>query len=181
MTFPVFLAGDVLRAQDMNAVGLWLVKSQVVGTGVSSVTVTGAFSADYQNYRIVYTGGAGSTTSSPLNLKLGSATTNYFNSAVYTIFATAALGTVNNNNALPYFHYAGTADSNIGTFLTVDIYNPFDSTKNTGYGGPFVVTDVGGGTTGGIHKSNTSFSEFTLTPGAGTITGGTIRVYGYRN
>jgi len=181
MPVPDFSPGEVLTAAAMDSIGLWLVKTQTVGTGVSSVTVTGAFSADYQNYRVFYTGGVGSTSPTMLNLKLGSATTNYFNSAVYTVFSSATLGNVNNNNTLPYFYYAGTADSSIGTFLTVDIYNPFDSTRNTAYSGPFIVSDVGGGTTGGIHKSNTSFSEFTITPGSGTLTGGTIRVYVYRN
>ena len=46
MSFPVFASGDVLNASDMNGVGLWLVKTQTIGTGVSSVVVTGAFSAD---------------------------------------------------------------------------------------------------------------------------------------
>jgi len=41
MTFPVFASGDVLNASDMNGVGLWLVKTQAVGSGVASVTVTG--------------------------------------------------------------------------------------------------------------------------------------------
>ena len=62
MTYPSFSAGEVFRAQDANAVGLWLVKSQTIGTGVSSVTVTDAFSADYDSYKIVISGGVGSAT-----------------------------------------------------------------------------------------------------------------------
>jgi hypothetical protein len=177
MTFPVFASGDVLNASDMNGVGLWLVKSQVVGSGVASVTVTGAFSADYDNYRIIYTDGTASTTGS-LNLQLGSTATNYFNSTVFTVFATATTGTTANNGASGSFVYAGACDATNGTHLTIDVFSPFLA-KSTGYGGSFIVTDVAGHT-GGLQKSNTSFTSFTITPGAGTITGGTIRVYGYR-
>jgi hypothetical protein len=51
MTFPVFSAGEVLRAQDMNAVGMWKVAS-----GTLSGTATnfaGCFTSDYRDYRIV--------------------------------------------------------------------------------------------------------------------------------
>jgi hypothetical protein len=177
MSFPVFASGDVLNASDMNAVGLWLVKTQTVGSGVSSVTVTGAFSADYDNYRIIYTNGTSSNTAS-LNLRLGAATTNYANSTVYTIFASGVIGSTFNNGGSS-FVYAGATDATNGTFLTVDVFSPF-LTRNTGYGGSFIVTDVAGHS-GGIHKTATSYADFTIIPGAGTLTGGTIRVYGYRN
>lgn len=179
MSYPVFASGDVLNASDMNAVGLWLVKSQAVGSGVSSVEVTGAFSADYQNYKIVYTGGSASSTGA-LNFKLGSSTTTYYSAAVYAIYASATVGNVVNNNTLAYWYYAGSVNDLVGVNLNIDVHNPFDSTRYTTFGGPFMVTDVAG-STGGVHKTNASYTSFTLIPGAGTITGGTIRVYGYRN
>lgn len=183
MAVKTFAVGELVTASDANTylanAGLVYVKSQTVGTGVSSVTVSSAFSAEYQNYRIIYTGGTSSAAAQALNLKLGAATTNYFSGSVYAIFATGTVGNVVNNGTLGYFLYAGTCDSTMGNFLTLDIFNPFDSTKYTGVGGSFIVTDVAGHT-GGIHKSNTSFTEFTLTPGSGTLTGGTIIVYGYR-
>jgi hypothetical protein len=40
-TPPDFSSGAVLTAAQMNSVGLWLVKTQTVGTTVSSVAVTG--------------------------------------------------------------------------------------------------------------------------------------------
>jgi hypothetical protein len=40
-TPPDFSSGAVLTAAQMNSVGLWLVKTQTVGTAVSSVAVTG--------------------------------------------------------------------------------------------------------------------------------------------
>jgi hypothetical protein len=176
-TPPDFSSGAVLTAAQMNSVGLWLVKSQTVGTGVASVSVTGAFSADYDNYRIIYTNGAASVNTS-INLSLGATTTNYFNSTTYSLYATGAFGATANNGVSPAFVYAGSMDATQGVFLTVDLFSPFLS-RPTGYGGSFIVTDVAGHT-GGIQKSNTSFTGFTVTANAGTITGGTIRVYGYR-
>ena len=63
-TPPTFSSGAVLTAAQMNSVGMWLVKTQTVGTAVSSVTVTGAFSADYDNYLILMSGGTGSDSAS---------------------------------------------------------------------------------------------------------------------
>ena len=57
MGFP-YSPGDVLTAADLNeSSGLVLVKTQTVGSGVSSVTVTGAFSATFDNYLITDNGG----------------------------------------------------------------------------------------------------------------------------
>lgn len=178
MPVPDFSPGEVLTAAAMDSISGWLVKTQTVGTGVASVTVTGAFSADYDNYRIIYTNGA-SSLGGALNLSLGATTTNYFNATTYTVFATGAFGSTSNNAVTGAFVYAGAMDATNGTFLTVDLFSPFLS-RPTGYGGSFIVTDVAGHT-GGIQKSNTSFTAFTITPSAGTLTGGTIRVYGYRN
>ncbi len=87
MSYPVFATGDVLNASDMNAVGLWLVKSQTIGTGVSSVTVTGAFSANYDRYKITVSGGVAST---PLDIRLtlGSTATGYYGFLFYRAYNT---------------------------------------------------------------------------------------------
>jgi hypothetical protein len=39
---------------------LTLIKTQTIGTAVSSVTVTGAFSTTYDNYKIIVSGGVAS-------------------------------------------------------------------------------------------------------------------------
>ena len=51
-TPPDFTAYTSLAAASLNKVGLWLVKTQAVGSGVSSVTVSSCFSADYDNYLV---------------------------------------------------------------------------------------------------------------------------------
>jgi hypothetical protein len=178
MTYPVFTNGTVLPASDLNAIGLWLVKSQAVGSGVSSVTVTGAFSADYDNYRIIYSGGT-SSGSGALLLSLGASTTTYYNAAVYAAYSAGTVGSVSNNNALGYWNYVGAMDSTEGANMDIDLLNPFNSAKYTTFGGSLLVSNVAG-STGGVHKTNASYTSFILGVSTGTLTGGTISVYGYR-
>ena len=60
MAFP-YSSGDVLTAADLNASsGLVFIKSQTIGSGVSSVTVTNVFSSTFENYKVVTTGIAAS-------------------------------------------------------------------------------------------------------------------------
>jgi hypothetical protein len=177
-TQPDFTTGAVLTAAQMNAVGLWLVKTQTVGSAVPDVTVTDAFSADYDNYKILYTGGTASGAVGPLNMKLGSSTTGYYSVATYGLY-TGTTGIVSNNNVLGYWYYAGAANNVVGNILNIDVMEPFNSAKYTHFNGFFNVVDVAG-TTGGYHAVNASYTSFTLTPGSGTISGGVISVYGYR-
>ena len=175
MTYPVFASGDVLNAADMNGVGLWLVKSQTVGTGVSSVTVTGAFSADYDNYKIIYSGGVGSITHN-MRLQLGSATTSYYGFVSYGTFAGTTVAGINDNNAAQ-FRYVGGGDAS-GTTLSVEVKQPFASTAT------YLNADLNTGTSFGYYSGRyfptTSFTSFVMSPDGGTLTGGTIYVYGYR-
>ena len=173
MTYPNFNVGETLRAADMNAVGLWLVKSQTVGTTVSSVTVTGAFSSDYDNYLITYTNGTGSALGD-MRLGLGSTVTNYKNQLIYGQYASTALAF---GGTLTSFSYVGGTDTNEANCEIV-LEAPF-LTKQTKcfarYANSAAVVNFGG-----ILTDTTSYTAFTLVPGAGTITGGQINVYGFR-
>jgi hypothetical protein len=53
MTFPSFTSGEVLRAADMNAVGLWKVASGSLSG--STVNFQGCFSGNYNAYEIYIT------------------------------------------------------------------------------------------------------------------------------
>ena len=177
MPVPVFTTGEVLTAANMNQVGLWLVKSQTIGSGVSSVTVTNCFSSDYDNYKImIYTnsqGGGGS-----LLLQLNNATTNtYYTVGNYWGWAVAA--PINYASAVVnYFVCSANGSTGQTTGLEIELFNPFlaqptymASTASTG-GGSSMFNGVGGAL-----SSNTGF---TLSHPV-SISGGTIRVYGYRN
>jgi hypothetical protein len=169
-TPPDFSVGQVLTAANMNAVGLWLVKSQTIGAGVASVTVTDAFSADYDNYHIVISGGVGSTDANCL-FRLGASVTGYYGVLSYATYATGSYQSATSNNS-SLWDYVGYSSSNFaGT--SFDLLSPF-LTRYTQ-----IIT--ASGNFQGIHQVATSYTSFTWAPTAGTLTGGTIRVYGYRN
>jgi hypothetical protein len=177
MTFPVFASGDVLNASDMNAVGLWLVKTQTIGSAVSSVQVTSAFSADYDAYKIVVSGGTASA-NSDMRLTLGASTASYYYGGFIHTFGGTTINIAGNNVAF----WLGGVNSAQSLSLNVDLINPF-AAKETAYWAPLAYTHTGGagGIVGGYHASAVSYTSFTITPSTGTLTGGTIRVYGYRN
>ena len=176
MTFPVFASGDVLNASDMNAVGLWLVKSQTIGTTVSSVQVTGAFSSDYDNYLITVNGGVASTGVN-LRLTLGATAAGYYYGGQNISWAGSS-SAVNGSNVafwLAGYGTTGTLELNatIGSPNLAKI-----STIRTLYVNPD--TGSSGGILAGMLNDTTQYTAFTITTNTGTMTGGTIRVYGYR-
>ena len=178
MTFPNFTTGEVLNASDMNAVGLWLVKTQTIGTGVSSVTVTGAFSADYDNYEIVFSGGSKSSNGT-MNLQFGATNTGYYNSWYGRDYVNNPVQNAASNASTTSVGVEGT---NNGMDATWFVASPF-LTGRTTYRGVTNSIQVGGYSYnfGGFVDNATSYTAFTLFVQAGTMTGGTIRIYGYRN
>lgn len=156
--------------------GLALVKTQTIGTGVSSVTVTGAFSSTYDNYKILITGGAWSGTASAVYLRLGSANTNYKYALTYVAYTGGGVATVPSATATVW-DYAGSSTSDSINF-NIDIKQPF-LTKYTYYSGAYSETGLTGNTSG-LHQTAASYTDFTIGTATGSLTGGTIAVYGYR-
>jgi hypothetical protein len=179
MPFP-FVNGDVLSAADLNAyAGLVLVKTQTIGTAVSSVTVSDAFSATFDNYFITLSGGAGSTASG-LNLTLGATTTGYYRGGIFMNFGSTSMGGVADTNVSSYFA-AGVAETT-NLSMKLHVFTPNAAART------LFVSEAMRASAGGLHTwyrgyldDTTSYTAFTLTPSGGTITGGTIRVYGYNN
>jgi len=177
MPVPDFSPGEVLTAAAMDSIGLWLVKTQAVGTGVASVTVTDAFSADYANYRIVVTGGAGSAIAS-MRLTLGATATGYYYGGKARTYAGADLNIEGPNVA---FWYAAETEPN-GMSGSIELQNPqlvartlFNTTITSPRAAGYWLA------AGGYLDNNTQYTALTFTFSGGTQTGGTIRVYGYRN
>ena len=171
---------EVLTSADTNTYlansGLVYVKSQTVGTAVSSVNVTSAFSTDYDNYLVSYTGGVGSTATS-IRLKLGTTTTGYYSQLIYASYATTTpLANVPDNNGA-IFTFSGQSSTSFAR-IRVEIQNPFLSVR-TQINGSYVDTTLSGHFAGFLDNA-TSYTDFTISPGSGTLTGGTITVYGYR-
>jgi hypothetical protein len=174
-TPPSFTAGSVLTAAQMNSVGLWLVKSQTIGSGVSSVSVTGAFSADYDAYRIVVNGVDCTSPDTVVLMTLGSTTSGYYGNLGYYKIGTG-------NGDLPISNgahwYVGITDGETNTCFSYDLFSPNQATRTAYYGGGWGYLSTF--TTAGMLANTTQYTAFTLTAAAGTMTGGTISVYGYR-
>jgi hypothetical protein len=149
-----------------------------IGTGNTSVTISNAFSSTYDNYKIVISGGGGSVSSISVRLKLGSSATGYYGVMAYSLYSSgSALFAVDNNST----QFSFVANSGTNQFASsFDLLNPFlakwTTIQNAGW-----VANNASGTYNGIHQVATSYSSFDILPESGTITGGTIRVYGYRN
>lgn len=183
MAIKTFTSGEVLTASDTNTFlansGLVYIKSQTVGNAVSSVQVTGAFSADYDNYKIVYNNGSSSNTT-VIGLTFGSNTTaNYYFSFIYATFGVnSALADTGNNTGR--FTYAGQLHSTGASGANIEVMQPFLS-KFTYISNPcYAGNGTYSGTQMGTLADTTSYTSFTLTANTGTMTGGTITVYGYR-
>jgi hypothetical protein len=152
--------------------GMRLVKKQTVGSAVSSVTVSNAFSATYENYRIIYSGGVGTGTGE-FNFSLGGITTLYYSQLVYGAGSSPLAAA---QSGVSSFFWAGSTLAGSAADCTIDITSPFASKIKT-YKATLFYAALGNSV--GYVNSTASATDFTLTPTAGTLTGGTIYVYGY--
>jgi len=157
---------------------LTLISATTIGSAVSSVTVSSAFSATYDSYKIVINGGVASA-GCGLRLTLGSASTGYYETLIYSPWAgTVYTAPTSNGSSFPECGRGST--QNLG--FNVDLQNPYLS-KNTSYQSAIADYSTSGSVrfSAGFLNDTTSYTAFTITPSTGTLTGGTIRVYGYSN
>jgi hypothetical protein len=161
-----------------NAPGLELVKTQTIGTAVSSVEVTSAFSSAYDNYKVVVSGGS-SSADTYLKMTLGSTSSGYYWASTYVGYASG--GPTRDALANGAFWIPGATTSN-GISVTAELFNP-NVASATWYTSTVVELRTVGVTyfANGYLANTTQYTSFTLAPNTGTLTGGTIRVYGYRN
>jgi hypothetical protein len=172
---PDFSVGQVLTSAQMNQIGLWLVKTQTVGTAVASVAVADAFTDDFENYKITYNGGVGSTGMN-IRMELTGSTTGYRYAATFNNYTGGGV-TVFANSAGTRFDYVGESNTNTN-HVCIDVLSP-KLPKFTTVQGSYI-GDTLGGSTVGVHRVATAYTGFTFSV-SGTLTGGIIRVYGYNN
>lgn len=159
--------------------GLRLVKKQTIGSGVSTVTVTDAFSATYENYKIIVSGGVGSTSALVQCFLGGTEPANgYYAAGTFTNYTAGAQSPSISNNASRLNRIGYNTTNSIQA--NVEFHSPF-ATRNTMIMSNFIGHVTGGdsGTFMGFLNNSTSFTSFTILPSSGTLTGGTIYVYGY--
>jgi hypothetical protein len=154
--------------------GLTLLKTQTIGTTVSSVVVTDVFSSSYSIYKIIVSGSGVASVTEDLNLKLGSSTTGYYKGGVRVAYTSSSTLLVNNNASS--FTELGFVSSSLLN-ANIELIDPgiASFTKMSA----IRVASDSSANLGGIHLVATAYTDFTLTPSAGTLTGGTIYVYGY--
>lgn len=179
MAITTYTTGEVLTAASLNnnfaSGGLQFIKSQVIGTTVSSVTVSSAFSTTYDNYKIIIQGGATSTYCF-LRLTLGATATGYY-AGIWDFNYAGATGATGQSNTAFWLFGNGTTDR---LSTSGEIMQPFLADQTTFVSSsPSVFTTGESRIAGGFLNNTTSYTDFTITPSTGTITGGTIYVYGY--
>jgi hypothetical protein len=171
--------GDAVDATLTTALGgaypgLRLIKKQTIGSAVASVSVTNAYSADYEAYKIIITGGVASATCDLGIINTGS-TASYAYGYIVVNYSTGAITAVNSASAASMPHIGSGATGTLRA--NFDVLNPFLA-KPTSFNANIASLN-NAGSANGIHTLSTSYTGFTITPSTGTLTGGTIYVYGY--
>ena len=182
MAIKTFTDNTSLPASDINTYltnsGLVFVKQQTVGNAVATVTVSSAFSTDYDNYRITFAGCTPSATDSFRLMISSGATNDHYATMFYDLFTGLSTGTIRVNNGASIYAVLNEAGNKTAQF-SCDILSPFLAQ-------PTVITGESYGRGyycdfGGTRAASTSYTSFTIAvDGAGTMTGGIITVFGYR-
>lgn len=151
-----------------------------VGNAVSSVTVSGAFSSLYDVYKIVMSGGTQSVSVPGIGFQFANITTGQYYGgwvgAAYNTGAVSGLGL----NAATTWTYAGIG-TGAGNIMEFTVWGANTATRKYCSTGVYF---QGAGVYGhfmGECTGTTAETGFKIIPSSGTLTGGTIRVYGYRN
>lgn len=161
--------------------GLTLISSTTIGSAVTSVAITNCFSSTYDTYKIVVTGGALSANGF-LKLFLGTSTADYYYTRQGMSYSGASVFD-NGYTAASSFEFIGYGTST-GLTMSVELQGPnlakntivnaFNTSNATGENAEHTI---------GYVNNTTQYTGFTIerrTAGQ-TMTGGTVRVYGYAN
>jgi len=150
-----------------------------IGTTNTSVTVSDAFSSNYENYKIIINGGSASA-AGLLQIQLNGITTGYYASTPGANYTNGNYASVFQNNGSLWNavgnHYSG------DLVMNIDLLNPFLTKKKWITANHVTFNSFNSyGQTVGECTSTSSLTGFVISPTSGTLTGGSIRVYGYRN
>ena len=185
MAVKTFTTGEVLTAADTNTYlnngGLVFVKQVTVGTGVTTVNVTSCFSTEYDNYVVSYANITSANDGIAMLCKLLVGTTvnasNFDGNTFYVV--TAGAGGLTNAT------YTANAIAEIGSLTNVyknaSIFEVKQPNLATGTMIEFRSVDDNYYRFGAfVLKNATQYDGIQILPFNGSLTGGTITVYGYR-
>lgn len=190
MTYPSFSAGEVLRAQDMNAVGMWKVGTGTAVYGTTTqLNMSNVFTSDYSNYKIVISNLRMSASNTTLSLQLLKAGTPAATAAYDFAFrGLGADGTGRDTN-----NFAQTSLSDLGCFnstsnnyrqqVSFEVITPAVATTTTtfiniaasGFAGYFFTRQGAA-----QYFVTDSYDGIRLFPSAGGNFEAEVVVYGYR-
>ena len=180
MTYPSFSVGEVLRAQDMNAVGLWKVASGSLSLTTSYTNVAGVFSDDYKNYRVLLNVTTRSTNNRiDMRYIVGTTpvTAGYYQSGLGADFsANGVIYFQRSNNDGQFFGYTGTTVQTMG----YDIFSPKRATVTTHAGNLMDRTSGYPFAFGGVNTGSDLITGFQLGTNTGTATV-EYQVFGYKD
>jgi hypothetical protein len=170
-------ASRIATLEGRNTAGLVHISRTTIGTAVSSLTLSGIFSADYDNYRILISGGSGSSNQFIQFSFPGAATAAYNTQIVYGAWSTGTASASGSSGADPYFPYMGTVTP---TSLQgcVDIQSPY-LTEQTFLGSFYARPGHIGAWCSSVLNDSSSYTGITVAPASGTFSDGNIDVYGY--
>jgi len=177
---------EVLTSADTNTYlansGLVFVKQITVGATVTTVDVTSCFSSTYDNYMVSFSGiTSNSGNGGTINFKLLSgstpSSTAYYGNTFYIVpgasggLANASFLNAANGEAMSI----STSTTNAGVFQLQSPYlAQYTRSQHMSADNNYVRWNSM------VHQSATSYDGIQFLSSAGTITGGTITVYGYR-
>ena len=170
-------AGLQIGGSAVVSAGLVHISRTTIGTAVSSVTLSNIFSADYDNYRILISGGSGSANTYIRFQFPGAATSDYMMQLIYGAWTVgnAQLGGSSGTNQ--FFNYMGTVTTT-SLQACVDIQSPY-LTEQTFLGSFYARQGHLGGVTANILDDANSYTDLNVFPATGTFSDGNIDVYGY--
>ena len=162
--------------------GLTLITQATIGSSVTSITVNNVFSSTYDDYLIQISGGV-CATNNMLRLSLGGITSGYETVSKYQLWGSTTVS--GRTTSTSYFDWVGSANTT-GIYAHILLQSP-NLAKYKQISAPFVGNWYGGGvyqgyagqSDGGVQNS-TQATAFTITTEGATLTGGIIKVYGYK-
>ena len=180
-TPPDFAVGQVLTAQMMDAVAMWLIDGGTY-TAADPIAITECFSSDFTHYRVV---GSlyGSNSSQGLALNFYTGTNTLDNAANYNRFGyrwdSAAIASGNSTGQTSFvFTETSSTSTQLSSFV-LDIFNPNEAVRTKIMARSFAHSAIM--YEYNLDKANTSlFTGFQLDAAAGSLTG-SVLVYGLRN
>jgi hypothetical protein len=183
-TPPDFVSGTVLQAASMNAIGLWLVNTTTFSVGTGSVEINDCFSADFQNYKIVWSITPSTTANISVRLRVGgvdNSTSNYFRAGVANLNTGSTLSALNAVSQSEIVLFEGTASEEPFYCGELFVGRPFEVTRTIfNFHNPSRVSGQWGMHVGtALLNQSLSFDGISFIAASGTFTGN-LSVYGYR-